>query len=206
MKFIKSVGNPDTLWWIHVIIVWHISFGKWESDKFNLWPWIKLWQSVCLRIFFCHQILFPEPKASAEIILICRSRDSIEEPWWIIRIITVWLFIVLVLLCCCSGSLESHHGIFNLGQTKHQCVSAELQTFEGGVFFFLLLFSTGTLPAVASPCTMTSGVTNCQMATNHSKQISLQIPGNPQHDLQESDVICESRPGRSECLPLRHLL
>lgn len=79
--------------------------------------------------------MFPEPKASAEIIFICRSRDIIEEPWWI-RIITVWLFIVLVLLCCCSGSLESHHGIFNLGQTKHQCVSAELQTFEGFFFSF----------------------------------------------------------------------
>lgn len=38
-------------------------------------------------------------------------------PWWILWI-TVWLFIVLFLLCCRPGSLESHRGIFNPGQTK----------------------------------------------------------------------------------------
>lgn len=38
------------------------------------------------------------------------------------------------------GPLESHRGIFNPGQTKHQCVSAELRMFERLFFSFLFSF------------------------------------------------------------------
>lgn len=134
VELIKSIGNPDALWLIDVVVVWHICFRKWESDKFNIWPWIKSWQSLGLWIFFCNKmkgrLCSLNPKLQQRLFLYAEA-EIIEEPWWVTRTITVWLFIVLVLLCCCSGSLESHRGIFNLGQTKHQCVSAELQTFEG---------------------------------------------------------------------------
>lgn len=81
------------------------------------------------------------------------------------------------LSCCfCSAVVP---GLWNLiveylipDRQKHQCVSAELKMFEG-------LFSHWNI-TVASPCTMTSGVTDCRIATNHSKQIILQIPRNPQ--------------------------
>lgn len=51
--------------------------------------------------------------------------------WWVFRI-TVWLYHVSFL----PGPLESHRGIFNPRQTKHQCVSAELRMFERLFFFF----------------------------------------------------------------------
>lgn len=102
--------------------------------------------------------------------------------WWVFRIITVWLFIMF----------RFSRGLWNLIVEYLIPDRQSISVFENvwkAVFFFLL--STGTFPAVASPCTMTSGVTHCQMATNHSR--SLQIPRNP----QQRDVICEIGPGRS---------